>query len=201
MKECCAIQTDVSQAQRRVLRVVLWINAVMFVAELVAGVVAHSTSLVADSVDMLGDAIVYGFSLYVVGRGPVWEGRAALLKGAIMAAFGGAVLLEVATKLIRGVVPAAGLMGVMGVVALAANVAVLAFLWRRRSDDINMRSVWLCSRNDVIANAGILVAAAAVASTGSAWPDIIVGLLIAALFVTSAIGVIRDARALAPSLR
>jgi Co/Zn/Cd efflux system component len=150
---------------------------------------------------MLGDAIVYGFSLYVVGRGPGWDGRAALLKGAIMAAFGGAVLLEVATKLIRGVVPAAGLMGVMGVVALAANVAVLAFLWRRRSDDINMRSVWLCSRNDVIANAGILVAAAAVASTGSAWPDIIVGLLIAALFVTSAIGVIRDARALAPSLR
>jgi Co/Zn/Cd efflux system component len=201
MKDCCAIRTDVSEAQRRVLRVVLWINAVMFVAELVAGVVAHSTSLVADSVDMLGDAIVYGFSLYVVGRGPVWEGRAALLKGAIMTAFGGAVLLEVATKLIRGVVPAAGLMGVMGVVALAANVAVLAFLWRRRSDDINMRSVWLCSRNDVIANAGILVAAAAVASTGSAWPDIIVGLLIAALFVTSAIGVIRDARALAPSLR
>jgi Co/Zn/Cd efflux system component len=201
MKDCCAIRTDVSEAQRRVLRVVLWINAVMFVAELVAGVVAHSTSLVADSVDMLGDAIVYGFSLYVVGRGPVWEGRAALLKGAIMAAFGGAVLLEVVTKLIRGVLPAAGLMGVMGVVALAANLAVLALLWRRRSDDVNMRSVWLCSRNDVIANAGVLVAAAAVASTGSAWPDIVVGLLIATLFVTSAIGVIRDARALAPSLR
>lgn len=201
MKDCCGIQSDVSGAQRRVLRVVLWINAVMFVAELVAGIVAHSTSLVADSVDMLGDAIVYGFSLYVVGRGPVWEGRAALLKGAIMAAFGGAVLLEVVTKLTRGVVPAAGLMGMMGVVALAANLAVLALLWRRRSDDVNMRSVWLCSRNDVIANVGVLVAAATVAVTGSAWPDIVVGLLIAALFVTSAIGVIRDARALAPSLR
>ena len=201
MKDCCGIQSDVSEAQRRVLRVVLWINAVMFVAELVAGIVAHSTSLVADSVDMLGDAIVYGFSLYVVGRGPVWEGRAALLKGAIMAAFGGAVLLEVVTKLIRGVVPAAGLMGMTGVVALAANLAVLALLWRRRSDDVNMRSVWLCSRNDVIANVGVLVAAATVAVTGSAWPDIAVGLLIAALFVTSAVSVIRDARALAPSLR
>ena len=201
VKECCEIQADVSQAQRRVLRVVLCINAVMFVAELVAGMVAHSTALVADSVDMLGDALVYGFSLYVVGRGPAWQRRAALLKGVIMAAFGGAVLVEVLIKLIHGVVPAADLMGVVGTVALAANTAVLAFLWRRRGDDVNMRSVWLCSRNDVVANVGVLVAAGAVAATGAAWPDIIVGALIATLFVTSAAGVIRDARALTPALR
>ena len=201
MKECCAIQTEVSQAQRRVLRVVFWINAVMFGAELVAGIIARSTALVADSVDMLGDALVYGFSLYVVGRGPLWERRAALLKGGIMATFGGAVLVEVVTKLIDGGLPVASLMGSVGLVALVANLAVLVLLWQRRGDDLNMRSVWLCSRNDVIANAGVLVAAGAVAFTASAWPDIIVGGLIAALFVTSAVGVIRDARALAPSLR
>lgn len=194
MKECCEIRADVPFAQRRVLHIVLWINAVMFVGELGAGLLAHSTSLIADSVDMLGDALVYGFSLYAVGRGPAWQARAALLKGGIMALFGLVVLVEVGTKLSRGVVPAPDVMAGVGLVALAANAAVLFLLWRYRSDDLNMRSVWLCSRNDVVANVGVLAAAGGVAITRSAWPDITVGLLIAVLFVTSAITVIREAR-------
>jgi len=111
-----------------------------------------------------------------------------------MAFFGLGVLLEVILKLARGIVPSAGLMGSIGLVALAANVVCLFLLWRRRGDDINMRSAWLCSRNDVMANAGVLIAAGAVAVTGSAWPDIAVGLLIAGMFGASAIRVIREAR-------
>lgn len=194
MDACCEVWTDIPERQRRVLRLVLWINTTMFVVELGAGLLAHSTALLADSVDMLGDAIVYAFSLYVVGRGIVWPARAALLKGAIMAAFGLAVVLEVALKIARGLVPDADLMGGVGVLALAANAACLALLWRRRGDDINMRSVWLCSRNDVVANLAVLVAAAGVHLTGSAWPDIVVGLLIAAMFGRSALDVIRAAR-------
>jgi Co/Zn/Cd efflux system component len=175
------------------LRVALWINIAMFVLEFGAGVVADSTALLADSVDMLGDAIVYGFSLYVIGRGRAWQARSALLKGGVMAAFGVGVLIEVAAKLARGITPSAEIMGSVGLLALVANGAVLLFLWRRRADDLNMRSVWLCSRNDVIANAAVLLAALGVAMTGSPWPDIAVGVGIAGLFITSAVGVVRAA--------
>jgi cation diffusion facilitator family transporter len=198
MDGCCEIR-PVHAQQRRVLRVVLWINLGMFVAELVAGLIAHSTALLADSVDMLGDAIVYGFSLYVIARAPLWQHRAALLKGLIMAGFGIGIAAEVASKLARGLTPEAGIMWAVAVVALVANAYVLALLWRRRADDINMRSAWLCSRNDVIANGGVLLAALGVGWSGSAWPDILVGLAIAALFATSAAGVIREALASQPS--
>jgi Co/Zn/Cd efflux system component len=183
----------VHDRQRAILRVVLAINASMFVLEFVAGLLAHSTALLADSVDMLGDAIVYGFSLYVVGRGAIWQARGALLKGAVMAAFGIGVLVEVGLKLARSVTPSAEVMSGVGLLALVANGSVLLFLWRHRADDLNMRSVWLCSRNDVVANAAVLIAALGVAGTGSVWPDIGVGLGIAALFITSAVGIIRAA--------
>jgi Co/Zn/Cd efflux system component len=194
MKDCCEIAAEVPARQRRVLQIVLAINVTMFVVELVASRLAHSTALLADSVDMLGDAMVYGFSLYVVGRGTGWVARSALLKGTVMAAFGAGVLVEVGLKLARGVVPAAGIMTGVGLLALIANGATLLVLWRRRADDINMRSAWLCSRNDVTANAGVLLAGVGVALTGSAWPDIVGGLLIAALFSASAVDVIRAAR-------
>ena len=186
MRQCCEVRADIPERQRRVLRLVLWINLAMFVAELGTGLLAHSTALLADSVDLLGDAIVYAFSLYVVGRGMVWPARAALLKGMIMAAFGAGVLFEVTLKIARGLVPGADLMGGVGVLALAANSACLALLWRHRGDDVNMRSVWLCSRNDVVASATVLIAATGVHLTGSAWPDIVVGLLIVAMFSHSA---------------
>ena len=171
----------------------LVINVVMFGAEAVAGVLAHSTALLADSVDMLGDAIVYGFSLYVIRRGAVWQARAAMLKGVVMAVFGVGVLAQVIWKLVAGVGPDAGIMTAVGFVALAANVVCLALLSPRRADDINMRSAWLCSRNDVIGNVGVLIAAGAVAATGSPWPDLVIGVAVAALFLRSAIRVVTDA--------
>jgi cation diffusion facilitator family transporter len=193
MTDCCEV-AEVPREQRRVLLVVFWINAVMFLAEFGAGLLAASTALLADSVDMLGDAIVYGFSLYVVSRGLVWKARASLLKGIVMAGFAVGVLAEALIKLARGGVPTAEVIGGVGVVALAANLGCLALLWRHRSDDINMRSAWLCSLNDVVGNVGVLAAAAGVSFTGSGWPDVAVGLAIAAMFGASAVRVLVDAR-------
>ncbi len=192
MDECCEVR-EIPREQRRVLQVVLGINAVMFLTESVAGVLAHSTALFADSIDMLGDALVYGFSLYVIGRGVVWQARAALLKGILMAAFGIGVLVQAAVKIAQGLTPTVEVMSAVGALAFAANLGCLALLWRRRGDDVNMRSAWLCSRNDVIGNVAVLVAAAAVAVTASPWPDIAVGLLVAAVFGRSAVQVVRDA--------
>jgi Co/Zn/Cd efflux system component len=197
MHQCCDATAGELVAlrgrQRRVLQTVLAINATMFLVESTAGVLAHSTALLADSLDMLGDAFVYGFSLYVLGRGARWQARAALLKGAIMGAFGLGVTAEVILKAVRGVVPTAEVIGGIGLLALAANLVCLGLLLRHRRDDLNLRSTWLCSRNDVIANAGVLVAAAGVAVTGSAWPDIAIGGIIAGVFAASALGVLRDA--------
>jgi Co/Zn/Cd efflux system component len=192
MESCCNPGV-VLDRQRHALSVVLVINLAMFLIELGAGLRARSSALLADSADMLGDAVVYGFSLYIVGRGSIWQARGALLKGALMGAFGAGILAEAGTKLVRGVVPGAGLMSGVGLLALAANAVVLVLLWRHRADDLNMRSVWLCSRNDVVANVGVLVAALGVRLTDSAWPDIVVGAAIAGLLVTSAAGVIRAA--------
>ncbi len=192
MDECCKV-TTISEHQRDVVRAVLWINIGMFLLEAIAGLLSHSTALLADSVDMLGDAIVYGFSLYVIGRGSVWLGRAALLKGVMMGAFGIGVLAHVVFTTVHGFVPIAETMGVVGTMALAANLICLMLLWPHRGDDINMRSAWVCSRNDVIGNAGVLLAALAVYLTSSPWPDIVIGLMIATLFVRSAITIIREA--------
>jgi Co/Zn/Cd efflux system component len=193
VSQCCAVG-PVHADQRRVLRSVLVVNAAMFAVQLVAAARAGSTALLADSADMLGDAMVYAMSLYALGRDAVWQTRVVRLKGGIMAAFGAGILVEVATKLVRGVIPSAALMSGFGLLALAANTGVLMLLWRHRADDLNMRSVWLCSRNDVTANVGVLVAALGVGLTDSAWPDIVVGLAVAGLFVTSAAGVIGAAR-------
>lgn len=195
MKECCEVRVDVPERQRRLLWVVLCINGAMFLVELIAGITASSTALLADSVDMLGDAIVYGVSLYVVARGAVWQARVARLKGLIMAAFGVGVLAQVVTKLLHGLHPNADTMGVVGSLALAANTVCLVMLWRRRRDDVNMRSAWMCSLNDVAGNAGVIVAGSAVALTGSGWPDILVGLMIAGMFCASATHIIRAATA------
>lgn len=194
MRECCEVRADVPERQRRVLQIVLAVNAAMFVTELGWGLRGHSTSLVADSVDMLGDAIVYGASLSVLARGPLWQARVALGKGLLMAAFGAGVLVEVATKLQRGLLPAAEVMGWVGLLALGANAACLALLWRHRGDDLNMRSAYVCSLNDVVGNAGVLLASAGVALSRSAGPDIAVGLVIAGMFGASAVGVIGKAR-------
>ena len=121
MKDCCEVRADIPEQKRRVLRIVLWINIAMFLMECVAGVIANSTALLADSVDMLGDAIVYGFSLYVIGRGVQWQARGALLKGAVMAAFAVGIAVEIALKIARGVTPDSNVMSLIGASALLAN--------------------------------------------------------------------------------
>jgi len=194
--ECCEAKTSELAAIRsrhgRVLWAVLGINAVMFVLEFGAGLSSGSSALLGDSLDMLGDSLVYGFSLFVVHRSLTWRARAALLKGAIMAAFGLAVLFEGALKLRMATPPVVPTMATFGMLALAANALCFSLLWRHRADDINLRSTWLCSRNDLIANVAVLGAAALVAWSGSGWPDIFVGLGIAILFLRTAAVVLRE---------
>jgi cation diffusion facilitator family transporter len=170
----------------------LIINAALFVVEAAAGLLASSTALIADSLDMFGDALVYGFSLYVLGRSAEWKAKAALLKGAIMALFGAGVLIEAVAKTITGIVPAAETMGMVGALVLLGNGVCFFLLFRHRGDDLNMRSTWLCSRNDIIANIAVLIAAVLVKILGAGWPDILVGAAIAVLFLRSALSVLRD---------
>jgi Co/Zn/Cd efflux system component len=165
----------------------------MFVLEFGAGLSSGSSALLADSLDMLGDSLVYAFSLFVVHRSLTWRARAALLKGAIMAAFGLAVLFETTLKLRMAAPPVVPTMATFGALALAANALCFSLLWRHRADDINLRSTWLCSRNDLIANVAVLGAAALVAWSSSGWPDIFVGLGIAILFLRTAAVVLREA--------
>lgn len=197
MANCCNDKTCGIDAlrgrQSATLKIVLAINAVMFIVELTAGLLGNSVSLVADSLDMLGDALVYGFSLYVVARGAEMKAKAALLKGVIMAAFGLFVLGQVVYRTLYPQLPVFEAIGAIGLLALAANSACFFLLWRHRADDINMSSVWLCSRNDIIANISVLLAAAGVWLTHSAWPDTLVGLALAALFLRSALFVLRGA--------
>lgn len=203
MDACCSQETAPAGAlQRRfgrVLWIVLTINAAMFVIEFGAGLAAGSSALLADSLDMLGDALLYAVSLYAVGRSARWRAGVSLLKGGAMGALGLLVAAEVAWTLLSGRLPEAPVMGAVGVLALFANLACVALLFAFRRGEINMRSTWLCSRNDVIANLGVLTAAAGVAWSGSAWPDILVGSAIAAIVLHSALGVVHEsARQLAP---
>ncbi|HET7314223.1 cation diffusion facilitator family transporter [Salinisphaera sp.] len=181
--------------QARMLWIVLAINAGMFAVEFGAGWLASSTALMGDSLDMLGDALVYGLSLFVVARSGHWKALSAGVKGLFMLGFGLLVLGEAAAEAIAGQAPQVGVMAAVGGLALIANLVCLALLTRHRDDDVNMRSSWICSRNDLFANVGVLGAAALVALSGSLWPDIAVGIIIAGLFLHSAIGVLRDARA------
>ena len=195
MTDCCGpeILDKDNQLRRTTLVTVLWINAVMFGVEFIGGVLADSSALVADSADNLGDALTYGISLYVLNRSLRWRGAAAAVKGFIQIAFGIGVLAGIAYKVAHGFQPLAPAMAGVSALALIANLACFVLLLKHRSEDINMRSVWLCSRNDVVGNIGVLAAAALVALTGSFWPDVVVGSLLAALFVWTGVGVIREA--------
>ena len=195
MESCCKeVHFDHLQAkQRRVLLVVLGINLTMFFIESVGGILGHSTSLLADSLDMLGDSLVYGLGLYAIGRGVRWQARAALVKGLIMLAFGLGVLIEAVAKSFLPIHPIAEAMGAIGFVALAANVVCLLMLTPHRKDDINLSSSWVCSRNDIISNVGVILAAAAVFLLHSKWPDILVGMFVALVFLNSAVNVMKEA--------
>ena len=198
MANCCEDKsceiTALHEKHRRVLQIVLVINTVMFAVEGISGWMAHSTSLLADALDMFGDATVYAMSLYVLARNEREQGMVALFKGAFMLTFGLLVLGEAGYKAVYPVMPVAATMGLVGALALAANLLCFFLLYTHREDNVNMSSTWLCSRNDLFANAGVLLAAGASYLLASRWPDIIVGTLIAALFVSSALHVIRQAR-------
>jgi Co/Zn/Cd efflux system component len=197
MANCCENKscevTALRESHSRVLWVVLGINALMFMIEGIAGTLAHA-------LDMLGDALVYAFSLFVIARSLRWQAAATVAKGAFMLVFGLGVLAEAGYKIFHPIMPAVGTMGTIGALALAANAICFALLYRHRADNLNMSSTWICSRNDVIANVGVLSAAGATYLLASRWPDIIVGCVIAALFLRSAFSVLRDAtRALWPT--
>lgn len=166
---------------RRVLWTALLINAAMFVVEIVAGVAAGSLSLLADAIDFAGDALNYGVSLAVLTSALVWRARMALLKAASMVGFGLFVLLRALWSVWGGAVPDPATMGAVATLALVSNVAVAGMLYAFREGDANMRSVWLCSRNDAIGNLAVMAAALGVFGTGTAWPDLGVAALMAAL--------------------
>ena len=201
---CCAsksaeLERLARQAeQRRVLVAVLAINAVMFVLEFGAGIVAGSAALMADAADMLGDALVYAVSLYALARSDRWKAGAAMFKGVFILALGIVLAINVAIKISSGVPPSSTLMLVFGGLALAANLVCFRLLWRFRAQDVNMASTFECSRNDLINNLGVLIAAGLVIAFASPWPDILIGSAMAVLFLRSSWRVIAEA---APQLR
>lgn len=179
--------------QRRVLIVVLLLNAGMFFVEFGAGVVAGSTALMADATDMLGDALVYGVSLYALSRGDRWKAGAAAFKGLLILLLGVSILVNVGIKISSGVPPSSTLMFIFGGIALVVNLICLALLSRFRQQDVNMASTFECSRNDVISNVGVLIAAGAVAGFASPWPDIVIGSAMAVIILRSSFRVLRQA--------
>ena len=181
------------RAYRRVLVIVLVINAVMFGVEVIAGVAAGSASLQADALDFLGDAANYAISLLVVGMALRYRASAALAKGATMGLFGLWVIGAVFWHAVHGTLPSAFTMGTVGVAALLANAASFGLLWAYRQGDANMRSAWICTRNDVLGNLAVLLAALGVFGTGTGWPDVIVATIMAGLAIQGAILVIRQA--------
>ena len=199
MRNCCdtGCETDAAPAvgpMRRVLWVALVLNAAMFVVELVGGVLSGSMALQADALDFLGDAANYGISLYVLGRSIRWRAGAAIIKGSGMGLFGLWVLGMALWRLAGAAPPQAPVMGALALLALAVNVLCAALLFAYRGGDANMRSVWLCSRNDALGNLAVLAAAGGVFATGSALPDLLVAALIATLALSGAWQVLRQAR-------
>ncbi len=195
---CCA-NDNCSSARppdaryRRVLWVALILNAGMFLTEIIAGLAAGSAALQADAVDFLSDAANYGISLSVIGLALVWRSRAALVKGLSMGLLGVWVAGNTLWHALTGTLPQADVMGVVGVLALLVNGSVAFLLYCYRSGDSNMRSVWICSRNDAIGNVAVMLAALGVFGTGTGWPDIIVASVMAALSLLGAGQIINHA--------
>lgn len=193
---CCGndVKFDgVSEAYKRVLWIIIAINGSMFLVEMVAGVFAGSQALQADALDFLGDTATYGITMLVIGMPIVWRARAALFKGLSLAAMGMWVLGSTAYNVLILGVPQAGLMGAIGFLALIANLTSVLLLMKYRDGDSNVRSVWMCSRNDAIGNVAVIIAASGVWATSTAWPDLIVAGIMASLFLWSSTQIIRQA--------
>jgi len=198
MSDCCNHESELEtfrQRQSGTLKVVLTINAVMFFVIVVAGLYAGSTALLSDSLDNLGDALTYALSLYAVSLGARMKARVALFKGLLILLAAIVVVGQIGYKLVNPAVPLFELMGVFSLLALAANGFCLGLLWRHRSEDVNMSSVWECSRNDIASNLSVFVAAGGVWATGSGWPDLLVASFLVVFFLRSAGRVFSAARA------
>lgn len=192
---CCApSRPAVDPRFRKALWIALAVNAGMFVAEIAAAATSGSVSLLADAIDFFGDAANYALSLAVLGMALTVRSRAAVVKAACMGAFGVFVLGRAAWEATTGTAPEPVTMGAVGLLALAANVGVAVLLYAHRTGDANMRSAWICSRNDALGNVAVMLAAAGVFGTGSAWPDLAVAALMAVLAITGAGTVLRQAR-------
>lgn len=197
--DCCASACGSKSALndprwRRALWIALALNAGMFVLEFMAGASADSRSLQADALDFLGDSANYAISLSVASMALVWRARSAVVKGLTLLAFGGWVLATAILAFVHGATPHAETMGIVGVMALATNFGVALMLYRFRTGDANMRSVWICSRNDAIGNIAVIVAALGVFGTGSAWPDLVVAVVMAMLAMSGGWQILRHAR-------
>lgn len=193
--DCDSSLDALRERQRGTLRMVLIINAVMFIVIVVAAIYAKSSALLSDSLDNLGDAFTYGLSIYAVSRGNAAKARVALFKGGLIFLAAFAVAVQIVFKILTPSVPIFELMGVFSLIGLAANSLCLYLLWRHRHEDVNMSSVWECSRNDIASNLSVFVAAGAVWLTGTGWPDIAVASCLVLLLMRSAIRVVTSARA------
>ncbi|MFD2230159.1 cation diffusion facilitator family transporter [Alkalimarinus sediminis] len=191
----CGCEVEIKDnSQKRVLIILLVINVLMFVIELGFGWIAESTALIADSLDMLADAVVYGIGLYAVGRSSTYKAKAALLSGYFQGALGILIVFDILRRLLFGSEPESELMMMVGFAALIANVICLLLIQKHRSSDVNMRASWICSRNDVIANAGVIAAGGLVGILGDRWPDLVIGVVVAIVILRSVRSVIRDAK-------
>jgi Co/Zn/Cd efflux system component len=179
---------------RGALWIALGVNAGMFALEMAAGAAADSRALQADALDFLGDAANYAISLLVAGMALAWRARAALAKGFTLIGLGGWVMITAILAALGGAAPQPELMGIIGALALAANTGVAIMLYRFRTGDANMRSVWICSRNDAIGNIAVMAAALGVFGTGTAWPDLIVAAILALLGISGGVQIVRQAR-------
>ncbi|MET0068346.1 MAG: cation transporter [Candidatus Thiodiazotropha sp.] len=189
----CSVDALRDQRQRGTLRIVLGINAVMFFVIAAAAIIGNSSALLADSLDNFGDALTYGLSLYAIARGPGTKARVALFKGILILTAALIVVAQIVYRLLVPSVPIFEVMGVFSLVGLAANSLCLFLLWRHRHEDVNMSSVWECSRNDIATNISVFVTAGAVWLTGAGWPDIVVASALVVLLLRSAIRVITSA--------
>ena len=192
----CGCEVEIKdKSERRVLVALLLINGVMFVAEFIVGWWAQSTALIADALDMLADAMVYGVGLYAVGRSLLVKAHAARISGVLQVLLGLLVLIDILRRFVVGSEPVSILMMGMGLIALIANITCLVLISRHREGEVHMRASWIFSKNDVIANLGVILAGGLVAWTGSRLPDLAIGLLVALIVIRGGVLILQDTKA------
>ena len=191
----CGCEVEIKdQSQRQVLYWLLGINATMFVIEMGIGLFADSTALIADSLDMLADAVVYGVALYAIGKSLLHKANAARISGFFQMALGVLIIIDIVRRSIYGSEPVSGLMMAMGAVALVANVICLVIIRKQRNEEVHMRASWIFSANDVIANLGVIFAGVLVFWLDSRWPDLVIGVIVSCVVLRGAKMILEDAK-------